>query len=185
MESYKDYGHFDYPTPFNKELVELGLVPYRTNSPLKRKIDYIFRHIHNPHRQDFIDISTSGDRKLVEDMATRAVALVRHFLLYPQQYGHKLENIHLQIIVRMWRQMFRQRVMQNKPTDIYYPARMKLVSIENGLLEELIRTVESKDYIQHNDDMVKKRYDKDGKQVPLRGRVGYSEKNLDYYDSLV
>ena len=185
MKDFKDYGHFEYPIPFNSELRELNLIPYRTNAPLKRKVDYIFRHVYNPYNKDFIELSTSGDRKLVEDMATRAVGVMRHFMLYPQQYNHKAENIHLQVIVRMWKQTFRQRTMQNKPADMYYPTKMKLISIENGLIEELIRTIDESDYIQHNDDMVKKRYFKDGTQVPLRGRRGYSDKNLDFYDSLV
>ncbi len=180
----QDIDHFDFPVPYNSELAELELKPYRTNSELLRKIDYIFRHPYNPFNSEYVDISTSGSRQLTSDMGNVAVSMVRHFLLYPQRYNHSLDTIHLQILVRMWKQLFKHVSMQNKSVDKYMATKMKLLSIENNLLEHLLQTCNNKDYIQHNDDMVKKRTYM-GKPVELRGRVGVSEKNLNYYDSLV
>lgn len=187
-QEIKDIEHFTYPIPFNSELKELDLVPYRTNSSLHRKIDYIFRHVTFEHRKLFINVSTSGSRQLVNDMSTKAVSMVRHFMQYPQQYGHKMDNIHMQILVRMWRQTFRHCVMQELKLDKYYSTKMILLMIENGLIEELIRTVDDKDYIQHNDDMITKvRYNEDGTKLGLRERKLQTQegsKNFEYLCTL-
>ena len=180
--------HMDYLSPFTSELKEENLIPYRTNTKLKRKIDYLFRHAKHIYREQFISVSTSGSRYLIEDMSIRAVGMVRHFFLYPQQYNHKLDNIHFQIIHRMWKQLFKHTMLQGKEPDKYYATKLKLLSIENGLLEELIRTVEEEDYIQHSDNMIKVRKVRDSngfmRTVGARDTIGVSEKNLAYYDSL-
>jgi len=161
---------FDYPIPLNNELDK----PYRTNPKLLKLIDYIFRHVKFEHRRLYIEVSTAGTRTLTKDMANVAVAITRHFIDNPQQYGHKMENIMMQIIIRMWKQTFKHCILQEKPLDKYYAAKFQLLTIENGLWEELIRTVDNKDYIQHGDDMVNKRIgvisNTTGKQVGLRER---------------
>lgn len=149
--------HFAYPVPFNKELEEDGLIPYRTNEKLHRKIDYLFRHVSFMHRELFIEVSTSGSRQLVSDMSTKAVAIARYFIKNPQQFGNKMDNIHMQIIIRMWKQLFRHCLMQERELDKYYAMKMRILGIENGLLEELIRTVDEEDFVQNADDMIKKR----------------------------
>jgi len=161
---------FDYPIPFNTELDR----PYRTNPKLLKLIDYIFRHVKFEYRTLYIEVSTSGSRTLTKDMGNIAVSITKHFMDNPQQYGHKMENIMMQIIIRMWKQTFKHCILQEKKLDKYYAAKFKLLTIENGLWEELIRTVEKKDYIQHYDDMVNKRIgvisEITGKQVGLRER---------------
>ena len=155
MEDIKSIEHFAYPVPFNSELHELELIPYRTNKTLKDKINYLFSHVTFEHRQLFIEVSTMGSRGLINDMSRAAVGVMRYYLLHPQQFGHKIDNIHLQILVRMWKQTFKHCKMQYKQLDKYYSTKMKLLMIENGFIEELIRTCEDVDFIQHNDDMVK------------------------------
>ena len=146
--------HFAYPLPYNSELYSMELIPYRTNKSLKDKIDYLFKHPTFEHSNLYVDVSTSGDRKLLNDMSCIATACVRYYLQYPQQFGNSLDNIHMQILVRMWKQTFRHCKMQYRQLDKYYATKMKLLLIENGLIEELIRTVKEKDYIQRYDDMV-------------------------------
>jgi len=179
--------HFAYPTPFNLELKELGLIPYRTNSRLEEKIRWLFSHPHYIHRDIFIDVASDGSKGLVKDMAIKAVGIMRHFLENPQQYGHSADNIHMQILVRMWRQVYRHKKFQRKNVTQYIAAKMRLLSIENGLIEELIRTCTDKDYVQHGDDMIKKR---EGvglreKRKPKKKRRKSTGKNyMDYLCSL-
>ena len=182
-QEIKSTEHWAYLVPFTSELVEEKLIPYRSNSKLNRKIDYIFRHAKHIYRDEFIDVSTSGSRQLINDMAIRAIGMTRYFIKYPQQFNHKMDNIHHQILVRMWRQLFKHKIMQNKDNDNYMAVKMKMLMIENGLIEELIRTVDEKDYIQHGDDMIKKRKGK-GLREQTRGSMKEGSKNFEYLCSL-
>ena len=175
--------HFAYPIPFNSELREMELIPYRTNTELHRKIDYLFRHVKFEHRKLFIDVSTSGSRQLVSDMSTIAVGIIRHFILYPQKYGHKIDNIYMQILVRMWKQTFKHCKLQERQLDKYYSTKIVLLMIENGLMEELVRTVQKDDFIQDYDEMVTNR---DGKGLRESNRASMKEgsKHFEYLASL-
>lgn len=158
--------HFDYLVPFNSELD----IPYRANKKLKDKIEYIFKHPTLPkkNRDRFIKVSTSGSKQLVNDMAVRAIAMTKYYINNPQQFGHSMENIYLQILVRMWRQTYKHMIMQSKPDREeweYLSVKLKTLSIDNGLWDELIRVVMDNDYIQSNDDMIKVR-----KGIGLRDR---------------
>lgn len=179
----KSYDHFAYPIPFSQELRELNLVPYRANKELESKINYIFSHPSLPskNRQLFLDVSTSGSRLLVRDMSRVAISIVRYFLLYPQQFDHNLENIHLQLLVRMWKQTFFHCKLQSRELDEYYSLKLKTLSIENNLLEELLSSVRDKRYIQHGDDMVKRRT---GKGLREHNPASLSEDG-DYFKHLV
>lgn len=139
------------------ELKELGLIPYRTNKQLEDMIWFIFTHPHYVHRDTFQEVALDGSKGLVKDMACKAVGVMRHFLANPQQYGHNADNIHMQILVRMWKQVYRHKKFQRKSVTDYMAAKMRLLSIENGFIDELMRTCSDKDYIQSGDDMVKKR----------------------------
>lgn len=175
--------HFAYPLPFNSELYEQGLIPYRTNKVLKDKVHWLFSHVKFEHRELYLEVSSMGSRGLLNDMARVAVGAVRYYLMYPQQFGRKMENIHLQLLVKMWRQTFRHCKYQEKKLDKYYATKMMLMAIDNGLLEELIRTVEEKDYIQHGDDMVKKRVGK-GLREQNRASMKEGSSNFEYLCSL-
>ncbi len=175
--------YFAYPIPFNSELKDIDLIPYRTNSQLHRKIDYLFRHVKFEHRQLFIDISTSGSRQLICDMSVIAVGIIRHFILYPQKYGHKIDNIHMQILVRMWKQTFKHSKLQEKKLDKYYSTKIVLLMIENGFIEELVRTVKEDDFIQDYDDMVKKRKGS-GLRESNRASMKEGSKHFEYLANL-
>ena len=151
----KASGHMDYLLPFTSELK----LPYRAKMGLKRKIDYLFRHPKFPkaHRERFIDVSTSGSRVLVNDMAIRAIALMQEFMDNPQQYGHNIANIEFQILLRMWRQVYKHCKLQSRDIDEYLGMKMVLLGVENGLWEELMRVVQEQDYIATGDSMVKQR----------------------------
>jgi len=147
--------HFAYPLPFNSELRELNLVPYRTNKQLKDKIHYIFSHVKFAHRELYLDLYSLNGGNLLINMANVATGAMRYFLQHPQQFGNAAENIHLQILVRMWRQSFRVTKLNEIPIDKYHGVKMTTLSIENGFIEELIRTCVEQDFIQTEDDMVK------------------------------
>lgn len=89
-------------------------------------------------------------------MARVAIALCREFLANPQHYGGALENIQMQILVRMWKMTFLHVSVQGVEVDMYYKTKMKMLSIENGFWDELIRVVQVEDYIQDSVQMRKK-----------------------------
>ena len=145
----------DYLVPLNKDLD----IPYRANSKLKNMVDYLFSHPSLPRSSILLyrACKTSGSKQLLNDMSIRAIAMTKHYVDNQQQYGYKMENIYMQIIIRMWKQTFKHMKLQNKePLDEYITAKMKLLSIENGLWDELLRVVREEDYIVHGDDMRKK-----------------------------
>lgn len=154
--------HMAYLMPFNSELD----APYRAPKKLKEMVTYIFSHPKVPYkqRQLFIDVSQSGSRGLVNDMAVRAIAMTRYFVENPQQFGHSMENIQFQILRRMWMQvfshMFKQESHPKQTCDtewVYLGITYKMLTIENGFWDELLRVVYEKDYHQTYDDMVKHR----------------------------
>lgn len=154
----KTIGHMDYLLPFTSELT----VPYRAKQPLKDKILYIFTHPTLPKRNRdlFRKVSTQGSKALVNDMACVAIALVKYFTEHQQQFGGSMENIEFQVLRRMWLQTYRNLYRQNSKLDEdwkYLGTSMRMLSIENGLWDELLRVVKEQDYYQTNDDMVKKR----------------------------
>lgn len=173
----KNIEHFAYITPFNKELRASKLIPYRTNQELESKVRWIFSHPKFKHHKVFTDISDSGSKALVRDMANLGVAIVRHYVIYPQRYGHKLENIELQILIRMWKQVTKHAKMQGVGLTKYMAVDMKLLTMDNALFDEMLRTVQEKDFIQHNDDMVKRR---NGiglreRREPVKKKRGYKD----------
>jgi len=153
--------HMSYLVPFNRELD----VPYRAPKKLKDMVSYIFSHVTVPSKQRklFIDVSSMGSRSLVNDMAVRAIAMARHFVEHPNQYGGSMENIQFQVLRRMWVQVFNHMHKQERYPDVdsddwtYLGITYKMLTIENGFWDELLRVVIDKDYHQTNDDMVKRR----------------------------
>lgn len=174
----KETEHMAYLVPFNRELD----VPYRAPKKLKEMIIYIYSHatVAKRQRQLFIDVSQVGSRMLVNDMACVAIAMVRYFVSNPQQFGGKMQNIELQVLSRMWKQVFNHMFKQDRyPTQEiesgewqYIGVTYKMLDIENGFWDELLRVVNEKDYYQTNDSMVKTR-----SGVELRGRKNAKKHN--------
>jgi hypothetical protein len=173
-------SHYDFPIPFNKELRELNLIPYRTNKELIDSIDYIFSHPYNTHNKLYQETKEFSRYNLQIKMGNTAVGVMRYFLDNPNQFGNSIDNIHMQILVRMWKDIFYFIKLEKRELDKYYSTKLKLLSIDNGFIDILQKTCIDKDYIQHYDDMVKRR-----EGVGLRERkLGYSKEQLDYYDTL-
>lgn len=163
----------EYFPPFNRELD----IPYRAPKKLKEMIAYIYSHPKVPkkNRELFIDVSQAGSRTLVNDMACVAIAICKYFVDHPQQFAHSMENIHFPILHRMWHQVFNHMFKQERTEHIegvFLRTSLKMLSIENGFLDELLRVVQEKDYYQTNDDMVKVR-----SGVELRGRKNAKQHN--------
>jgi len=174
----RDIDHMGYLVPFNDELN----LPYRAPKKLKEMITYIFSHPNLPksHRQLFTDVSQIGSRSLVNDMTVRAIAMCRYFVENPQQFGGSMENIQFQVLRRMWTQIFNHMHKQERyPTaEIengkwkYLGVKYKMLSIENGFWDELLRVVKENDYKQTNDNMVKVR-----EELGLRERKNDKQHN--------
>lgn len=164
-----------YLVPFNNELD----VPYRAPKKLKEMMSYIFSHPKVPkaQRRLFLDVSSVGSRTLVNDMACVAIAMTQYFVDHPQQFGSKMENIEFQILRRMWKQVFNHMWKQERTEHTeeewqYLGIKYRMLSIENGLFDELLRVVNENDYHQTNDSMVKRR-----EGVELRGRKNAKQHN--------
>lgn len=162
-------SHFDFPVPYTRELT----LPYRTNKRLEDKIRWVFGHptFRQCKREKFLELDRKLPTSLLKDMSTRGFAMAKHFLDHPHQYGHKMDNIHLQILVRMWQQVYKYRMFLNEDINEYWTAEVKLIKINNGLLEELIRSVKEDDCTWSGDDMVK-----------VRNGIGLRDKRMPTYE---
>ena len=152
----KRIEHTAFWLPFTRDVTAR---PYRVGNELKSKLHYVFSHPTLPrgHVQMFLDVAGSGSRGLTNDMGTIAVALTQVFMDNPSQFGGKYENVQAQILIRMWRQVYRHRVFQGKDLEAYLSAKMKTLSIENGLWDELWRVTMEKDYTLSHAGMRKHR----------------------------
>jgi len=167
----------EFYVPYTSELT----LPYRTNTSLMSKIEYIFSHVYfsKEKREKFIYLNNLTKKTLVRDMSNRAFAMTKHFLDNPSQYGHKMENIYFQILIRMWRQVYKYRIIIGEENIKYWTTEVKLLKIDNGLIEELIRSVNENDCIWNGDDMVKVRPNK-GLRESNRGSLIEGSKNFEY-----
>jgi len=152
--------HMLYPLPYNSELK----VPYRAKQALKDKVAYIFNHPSVPRAQRslFKDVSTSGSKALINDMSTVAIAITIYYIKNPQQFGNSFDNIHFALIRRMWLKVFNHLHLQqdNRTKDEhwkYLGITLRMLSIQNGLLDELFRVVKEEDYYKTSDDVPRKR----------------------------
>lgn len=176
--------HLAYLVPFNKELN----VPYRAPEELKDKIKYVFSHPKVPKAQRnlFIEVSKSGSKQLVNDMGCVAIAMTRHFVENPQQYANCIENIHFQLLRRMWKQVFNHLHKQENYPDLddwkYLGIKYRMLSIENGLLDELIRVVKQEDYVQDSKDM--RKHDRPAKKSEKNGLLVEGSKHFEYLCTL-
>lgn len=148
-----------YTLPFNSELES----PYRAKQQLQDKVAYIFNHPSVPRAQRnlFKDISTKGSKGLINDMSTVAIGITIYYMKNPQQFGHSFENIHFAIIRRMWLKLFNHIHMQkddriHRDDWEYIGITMKMLSVQNGLLDELIRVVTEEDYYKTSSDVPRK-----------------------------
>ena len=184
--TYKEalsFEHFTYPMPY--DVGELGGYIYRASDELKEIVEKIYTHPHFKHTNLFLDISQDGSKALVNDMAIRALAMTDYYLKNPQQFGHNMDNIHLQILVRMWKHLFKHARYQNKYNFTqYHSMTLKMVSKELGLLECLVDSIRNEKFIKSGDDLVKKRKGKGLREgrvsLAKEGKgLGYSDDTLD------
>jgi|SaaInlV_110m_DNA_1040235.scaffolds.fasta_scaffold28051_1 hypothetical protein len=166
-----------YLLPYNSELK----TPYRAKQPLQDKVAYIFNHptVPRPQRNLFKDISTKGSKGLINDMSTVAIGVTIYYMENPQQFGHAFENIHFAIIRRMWLKMFHHIHMQQDTRTKeeewkYLGITLKMLAVNNGLLDELIRVVTEEDYYKTSDDVPRKR----------KKRISSGVKHFEYLCSL-
>ncbi len=174
-------NHLDFLVPYTNELT----LPYRTNQRLMDKIEYIFSHpyLSKQKREKYIYINKITNKTITRDMSTRAFAMAKHFLDNPSQYGHKMENIYFQILIRMWRQVYKYRKLLCEKDITYTTTEFKLLKIDNGLIEELIRSVNEDDCIWSGDDMVKVRPNK-GLRESNRASLKEGDKYFEYLCTL-
>ena len=148
--------HFEYPMPFNDELNATYPKVYRVSSELMESIEYTFRHPFNKYNKS-CNTHFNRDWTIANDMGRAAVQLVREYLAYPQRYGHSMQNVEAVILFRMWRQYIKHMIIKDVAMTEYMPVKLKMLKIENGLFEMLLREVTESRYVQSGDDMVKKR----------------------------
>lgn len=169
---------FDYPVPYNQELRELYPTPYRFSEKLTNYADYMFNHPYNTHHKIYSNLKKPTD---ANDMVKVAYLVTKHYLDYPQQYGHSLDNISAAIIVRMWKSFINlHKHLRYVQFDKHMPTKMKILTIGEGMFFDiLLEDIRTNNFIMHADHMVKKR-----KGIGLRERQGYSEQHMHYLCSL-
>lgn len=170
--------HFDFPIPFNSELRSEDLIPYKTNKKLEDSTYSLFTHPSFKYNKLAYNILNKYP-STINQLAVLAVAILRHYYLYPTQYGNKIENIELQIIVRLFKKLVQKSKISENQIK-YLPTKQSILKHSEQFFDILQETCEASNYYQTADDMVKKR-----PGIGLRERKrGYSEEQILYYEQL-
>ena len=150
---------------------------YKPSEELHSLAAELFTHPYNKYNK-IADRYFKEDHRLATSMCQVAIACVRYFYMYPQQFGGAMENIFPTILVRMHKQMIKRMYSSSQEISSYMPAKLKLLHVGTRYFDQLIKDVETKNYTVHQDNLVKKRVG-----VGLRERRGYKEAQIKYYES--
>ena len=169
---------FEYPVPFNSDLREDIISPYRFSEELVSHTIYMFQHPNFEHRDIFIKLHLESD---AHDMLKSAYLITRNYQLNPQHFGHALNHVVPQIVVNMWKCFLGlHKILRGVEYDRYYKLKAKYIhKFENKFMDILLDDMKKQNLTYHNDDMVKRRVDKYGKDVGLRDRIMYNEPYTD------
>ena len=173
---------FDYPIPQYYQLYKEYGKPYRVSEQLKAEIHKIFSHPHHPHHEFFYKNHNDDD---LNNMGKVAYVYTLEFLNNPQQYGHSIENIHMQMLVSMWKVFIGvTKYFKWIPPEEYMKVKSKLLKINaEPFLTECMNEVNQNRVIMSGDDMVKKR---EGKGLRESNRASLKEdgKYFEYLSGL-
>lgn len=170
--------NFDYTIPNMKELRELYIQPYRFSDELIKVAYYIFTHPNFKYHKLFFNLHKQSD---INDMLKRPFLMIRYYQDNPQQFGHSLNNLVPHIAVAMWKTFLALQKFRGTQFTDYKAMNFKRIDLfENKLLDVFIEDINNKNFT-YEDENIKYR-----EGVELRGGkpMGYSKKQLDYYDSL-
>jgi len=146
---------FQYTTPLTYELKELYPTPYRFSTDLRDHVDMLFSHPYNKHNNLFYNSKKEYDSN---DMIKPMYLLVKYFLDNPQQYKHKLENIHAEILIRGWKVFLSLHKFRGNTFDKYKPTDLVLLDIGGGnILDLLLNEIKFHRMIMSADSMVTSR----------------------------
>lgn len=166
-------NQFNYPVPSKSELMSIyGKYPYRLSKDLTDYIDYMFRHPYNKYNKLYSSIAKSTDPN---DIGKLPYLITKYYLDYPQQFGNSIENIAGIIISTMWKRfLLLHKNLRNQTYDQYYPAKLKILTIGDGKLLDLLI-----DEVKHDRAI----YDPNKLRKTI-WRTNYTEQELRYYEEL-
>jgi len=165
-------NHFEYNLPKKTELQERYITPYRFSKELRSFTHYIFTHpTKNKHRDVFIK---HFHHHHGHEMLKHVYLKIRYFQDFPQQFGHSLENITADILVGMWKSFLaNNKYFRGAEYSKYLVTDMKMLTLINGrFLDIFLQDIKDSNFTYQEDVDRSKR------------PRGYSEKLLDYYDTL-
>ena len=176
-----DNGYFDFKVPFWNEIKGEYKAPYRFEEELLVELDKVFCVPQHRNARLYIERRGLTDRN---EMAQVLYKYVRYGQDNISSIGGALDNIVPQVTVAMWRRfIFNNGTHYGRTSGYtrYYAAHVAKLRVGVGRLLELMQVaIKDKAYIMHYDDMVKQRH---GLGLHER-KVGYTDKALNYYDSL-
>lgn len=139
---------FQYSVPYRNELKEMGYVPIKSNRKIEREVEMIFSNPLFPHRELFIAVNRTTKGTLAKRMANYAFAVVKYYMEYPQRFGNNIENIHMDLLVIMWKIIFSFTTRFEKwEIREYLKVPKRTLKISDELIEQCIIAVESDDVI--------------------------------------
>ena len=174
--------YFDYKVPYYREIKEEFPHPKQFSEDFLDKLDKIFLSPRHKWSEVYYNQRWVWDRN---EMAQVLYSYIRYAQTYPQQIGHAIDNIIPQITVTMWKRfIWRNKHYRKFVPDRYYKTHVK--KLESGigrLIDDMQKIILEKDYIWHDDDMVKVRKGK-GLRESHRDNPYIGEDQLAYYDKL-
>ena len=145
---------FSFPTPRQYLLKEDYDTPYRFSDELRQHVNMLFSHPYNKYNKLFYNKHREFDSN---DMLKPMWRIVQDFKKYPQRYGHKLENIHENILKDGWSTFLSLHKFRGEQFSSYMPMKLRWLSIGGGNLLDLLLREEP---IMSGDSMVKIRPNK-------------------------
>ena len=174
--------YFDFKVPQFYEIKEEFQYPYMFREEFLVEVDKVFMSPRHKWSEVYYKQRWLSDRN---EMAQVLFSYIMYAQTYSTQIGGAIDNIIPQITVTMWKRFVGiNKGLRGFKPDRYYTTHIgKLESGVGRLIDLMQKIILDKDYIWHNDDMVKVREGK-GLRETHRENPYISEDQLAYYDKL-
>lgn len=178
MKTAKNY--FEYTIPFNDELSNMYISPYRFSKELRDSAQYMFSHpVYNAkYHKLFYNLCKEFD---TNDMLKRPYRQLRYYIDYPQRFGHNVENVIPHMLVSMWKTFIRlHKNLRGVEFNDYMKTNMQMVELAKGnFIDIFLSDIKNMNIIYESDDMIKPR-----EGIGLREKRKATQEGSKYFEYL-
>jgi len=143
--------NFDFRLPY-----DYPFATQKVGGRVEEMLVQLYSHPYFKWRKRFNFVRSQGSKTLVQDMARTVVNAARYYVLHPEQFNHSFDNVQWQVLIRMWRCTYNHEMMQQQTDILYKKTSVKLLSIEVGLWDEVLRVVLAGEFNDRNTNRERK-----------------------------